>query len=115
MPLHLIILSEGFLQVDLNTIRSLAIFKTEKHPCQTMKIGTSKEGLSLYGILNKTRSVVGKELLRQWFLQPLMDIDILNDRYDSIEVMYTNYNLKNMNSTFPVSITKNLRKKYEKI
>jgi len=36
----------------------------EHHPCKSMRIGVSKEGLSLFGILNKTTSVVGKELLR---------------------------------------------------
>ncbi|KAL0490724.1 DNA mismatch repair protein MutS [Acrasis kona] len=86
---------EGFLQIDMNAIRSLSVFKSEKHPCQTMRIGVSKEGLSLFGILNKTKSSVGRETLRQWLLQPLMDIESLNERFDSIEY-FSNVNNKHM-------------------
>jgi len=48
-------------------------------------IGKHKEGLSLFGIMNRTRSVPGKRLLRLWFLRPLYDAQLLNDRLDSIE------------------------------
>jgi hypothetical protein len=67
--------SEGVLQLDMNALQSLSIFNgkmvdyfvksvVEHHPCKSMQIGVSKEGLSLFGILNKTTSVVGKEMLR---------------------------------------------------
>ncbi|KAL9652174.1 hypothetical protein ABK040_013943 [Willaertia magna] len=76
---------DGFVQMDINTLKALSIFKMESHPCHSMAIGRPKEGLSLFGIMNKTKSVVGKELLRQWFLKPVMDIEVLRGRYTAIE------------------------------
>eukprot|EP01080_Neovahlkampfia_damariscottae_P003540 gene3540-6275_t len=87
---------EGFLQLDLNTIESLSIFKrifvfieftnlVDKHPASTMSIGVAKEGLSLFGIMDKTVSKIGKSLLRDWFLQPILDLTIIETRLDTIE------------------------------
>lgn len=69
----------------MNTLQSLSIFTVDSHPCKTMKIGLAKEGISLFGILNKTMSSVGKETLRKWFLQPILDLEIINSRYEAIE------------------------------
>lgn len=69
----------------MNTLQSLSIFTVDSHPCKTMKIGLAKEGISLFGILNKTMSPTGKETLRKWFLQPILDIEMINSRYEAIE------------------------------
>ena len=50
--------------LDANTISSLQIFHKEAHP-GTARRGGSKEGLSLYGICNKTKSAAGSKLLKQ--------------------------------------------------
>lgn len=78
------------MQLDMNTLNALAIFKVDRHPCASMRIGVSKEGFSLFGILNKTRSPPGKEMLRQWFLQPVLDMDVLTERYDAIDYFMKN-------------------------
>ena len=46
----------------------------------------SKEGLSLFSLLNNTKTVMGKMLLRQWFLRPLYDIQAIKNRQDSISL-----------------------------
>ena len=38
-------------------------------------------------MLNLTKSTVGKLMMRTWFLRPSVDIDVINQRYDTIEWM----------------------------
>lgn len=61
---------------------ALQIFKKIDHP-SAFKMGSgSKEGLSLFGILNRTRSRPGKRLLRLWFNRPLSDKVPLTSKVD---------------------------------
>ncbi|CAG8464444.1 18015_t:CDS:10 [Gigaspora rosea] len=65
-------------------LSSLQIFEDESHPNMHMQ-AKSKEGLSLFGILNNTRTVLGKYLLKQWFLRPTLDLAVLDERHRTIE------------------------------
>lgn len=47
--------------------------------------GVAKEGFSVFGLLNKCVSAVGKRLLRLWFARPILNLGVLNDRLDAIE------------------------------
>ncbi|KAF0974817.1 hypothetical protein FDP41_006291 [Naegleria fowleri] len=76
---------DGFVQLDMNTLKALSIFSLEVHPSTAILSGRPKEGLSLFGIMNKTKSSVGKDLLRQWFLKPVMDVNIIQKRHDAID------------------------------
>ena len=78
------------MQVDLATMKALGVFQVDRHPCLSRKIGVSKEGLSLFGVLNRTKSKIGKTLLRNWFMQPLRDRSSLNKRLDSIQYFFDN-------------------------
>lgn len=60
-----------FMHLTGDTFRALGIFEDEHHPNRHST--KTKEGLSLFGILNKTRTPMGRFLLRQWFLRPLLD------------------------------------------
>jgi len=82
----------GFMQVDMSTLKSLGVFHIERHPSMARKIGVSKEGHSLFGILNKTKSKIGRDLLRQWFLQPLMDVEEINQRMNGVQFFSQPYN-----------------------
>lgn len=56
--------SDGELTVDMASYASLQIFKVESHP-SAHSVGTSKEGVSLYGLFKqKACAQVGKRLLR---------------------------------------------------
>eukprot|EP00474_Spongospora_subterranea_P003628 CRZ04086.1 hypothetical protein [Spongospora subterranea] len=68
--------------VDSGTLRALSIFNNEMHP-----VGSSsrKEGLSVFGLLDETKTVQGKRLLKSWLLTPIMDIDEVSKRHDAIE------------------------------
>ncbi|KAJ7535261.1 hypothetical protein O6H91_12G025400 [Diphasiastrum complanatum] len=82
----------GIVKMDEATSYSLQIFQMDKHPSH-MGIGKSKEGFSLFGMLNKCVTPMGHRLLRTWFLKPLMDVNVLNDRLDAISFFKTNEEL----------------------
>ncbi|KAI5018773.1 hypothetical protein ZWY2020_043661 [Hordeum vulgare] len=62
---------------------ALQIFQVDKHPSY-MGIGRAKEGFSVFGILNKCVTPMGRRLLRAWFLRPIIDIEVINNRLNTI-------------------------------
>ncbi|XP_077862967.1 mutS protein homolog 5-like [Saccoglossus kowalevskii] len=81
--------------VDDNTYSALQIFHKEHHP-SIYKFGGSgsKEGLSLFGIMNRTKSVIGSKMLRLWFLRPLQDVQILKERQDAVAFFLSPRNIE---------------------
>lgn len=71
------------LTLDVVTLRALQIFQNEAHP-SAHSVGKPKEGLSLYAILNRTQSIVGKQMLRNWLLQPLQELQEIEERLDGV-------------------------------
>ena len=49
-----------------------------------MGISGGKEGLSLFGVMNDAESIVGKRMLKRWFLQPTLDDSVLHWRQDVV-------------------------------
>ena len=45
-----------------------------------MGIGSSKEGFSVFGMLNRCVSPAGRRLLRLWFLRPIVSLPVIRDR-----------------------------------
>ena len=74
---------DGFLTVDSASMLALQIFQEDKHP-SAMGIGQSKEGFSVFGMLNSCVSSMGRRLLRLWFLRPIINLDVLNQRQDAV-------------------------------
>ncbi|WIA22147.1 hypothetical protein OEZ85_004483 [Tetradesmus obliquus] len=77
---------EGHLLIDGPSLSALDVFKEEEHP-SAMGIGSSKEGASVYGLLQRCVTGMGKRLLRQWFLRPVVQLEVLADRHDTIELL----------------------------
>jgi len=65
--------------------------KNESHPNNhnqgpTKAASNSKEGLSVFGLFHHlARTPQGKHLLRQYFLRPSLNLDVINDRLDAIQ------------------------------
>ncbi|XP_049401334.1 DNA mismatch repair protein MSH5 isoform X3 [Solanum stenotomum] len=78
-----ITLRDKFLKVDSAAHEALQIFQIDKHPSH-MGIGRAKEGFSVFGMMNKCVTPMGRRLLRNWFLRPILDLDNLNRRLDTI-------------------------------
>ncbi|KAL8601031.1 hypothetical protein ACOMHN_030688 [Nucella lapillus] len=86
--------------IDNTTYSALQIFHKEAHP-SVYKFGTSsssKEGLSLFGILNRCKSQTGSKKLRLWFLRPLKDLQTLRQRLDTIAFLVQPRNSEVMSS-----------------
>ncbi|XP_054477288.1 mutS protein homolog 5 [Anoplopoma fimbria] len=75
---------KGVVCIDQDTYSVLQIFKSELHPSVYKLHSGEKEGLSLYGILNRCRCKFGSKLLRQWFLRPTQDLAVLHRRQEVI-------------------------------
>ncbi|XP_059034858.1 mutS protein homolog 5 isoform X3 [Mustela lutreola] len=71
----------------------LQIFKSESHPSVYKVASGLKEGLSLFGILNRCRCKWGEKLLRLWFTRPTQDLGELNSRLDVIQFFLLPQNL----------------------
>lgn len=68
----------------MNALEALCIFATEDHP--NRHSSDKKDGFSIFQLMNRTRSGVGKKLLRSWFLRPLQDLNDIKTRQDSVEL-----------------------------
>lgn len=49
-----------------------------------MGLGQSKEGFSVFGLMNRCVSPMGKRKLKIWFLRPIVNIAVLKERQVSI-------------------------------
>ncbi|PWU99156.1 putative mismatch repair protein MSH5 [Trypanosoma cruzi] len=85
----------GLLYIEQETLSGLQLLRTEPHPMDYQGIGRAKEGLSLLSVVDRTCSVLGRALLRQWFLLPVRDESELRRRYDVVSffTMQENYDL----------------------
>jgi DNA mismatch repair protein MSH5 len=68
------------------TLAALHIFAEEAHPLILKKQGKSKEGFSLFSMLDRTLSRGGRRMLREWMLKPLIRLESINTRLDAIDL-----------------------------
>jgi len=68
--------------LDKNSYNSLQIFRRVSHP-SAYKI-SSREGLSLYRVLNRTATHIGQKLMKTWFCRPTCDANVLNRRFEAV-------------------------------
>ncbi|MCJ1475715.1 MutS protein msh5 [Lambiella insularis] len=96
--------------VNADTLISLQILQSEAHPHThnqgpTNASSGSKEGLSIYGLFQHlARTPQGKFLLRQYFLRPSLDIDVIKDRQNTASVF-----LRPDNTPYMEEIVKGLK------
>jgi DNA mismatch repair protein MSH5 len=78
--------------INADTFLSLQVFQPESHPHShnqgpTKKNSGSKEGLSIYGLFcHLAHTPQGKNLLRQYFLRPSLNIALINERLETTAV-----------------------------
>lgn len=76
----------GMLYVEEHTSDFLQLTRCEPHPVDFQGTGRSKEGLSLFSVLNHTMSAAGKAKLQQWFCFPCATPEALNERLDVVQL-----------------------------
>lgn len=96
--------------ISADTLSSLQVLQSESHPHShnqgpTKASSGSKEGLSVYGLFHHlARTPQGKHLLRQYFLRPSLNTNVINERLDTIKAFLRPDN------TVPLdSLTKSLK------
>lgn len=109
--------------INADTLRSLGIIDTEVHPHSHNRgpntNSGAKEGLSVYGLFHHlARTPQGKLLLRQCFLRPSLNIDVLDSRLNAVSIFSSLentsvfdalvYNMKNIGNMRVMMV--NLRK-----
>ncbi|KAF2495890.1 hypothetical protein BU16DRAFT_560749 [Lophium mytilinum] len=78
--------------INADTLQSLQILQSESHPHThnqgpTKGSSGSKEGLSVYGLFHHlARTPQGKYLLRQYFLRPSLNLDVIHERLETISI-----------------------------
>ncbi|KAF9289991.1 MutS protein msh5 [Mortierella alpina] len=65
--------------------KHLKIFEEETHPSMHTSIRGRKEGLSLFGVLDQTKTPQGRYLMKQWLLRPSVDPAVLHARHQTVE------------------------------
>ncbi len=76
------VLSEGeYMRLDINAIRNLELTET--------MLTKAKKG-SLLWVLDKTKTAMGKRLLRNWLEKPLLSIPVINLRQNAVEELMSN-------------------------
>ena len=74
------------MRIDNATLKALHIFATEHHPLIAKGHGKEKEGFSLFTLLDRTKSKIGRQCLREWKLKPLLDLNAIRERHDAIDL-----------------------------
>jgi DNA mismatch repair protein MSH5 len=95
----------SYLRIDSSSFRALQIFAEEKHPEVIKGVGRSKEGFSLFGLFDRTRSLPGRQCLREWMMKPFCDKERIASRQDGVAMTTRSTNLD-----FVADISKLLRK-----
>ncbi|KAF2866754.1 muts domain V-domain-containing protein [Massariosphaeria phaeospora] len=110
--------------INADTLHSLQILELESHPNShnqgpAKASSGSKEGLSVYGLFHHlARTPQGKYLLRQYFLRPSLNPDVINERLDTVSMFVRPENaatldvlVKNMKTVKNMRVTlRDLRK-----
>ena len=71
------------MKIDDDTIRQLRVFSVEQHPITTDK-DQSKEGVSVYSVLEHAKTIQGRAMLCSWLRCPTMSLSVIRERQDSL-------------------------------
>ncbi|KAJ3259106.1 MutS protein msh5 [Boothiomyces macroporosus] len=74
---------DEYMHLNSDSKSALRIFDSIHHP--NMHSSVVKEGNSLFKILDKTRTCMGRKLLTSWFNFPLRDCNKIKERQDTVE------------------------------
>lgn len=98
----LLVYLEETQKCDLSHLTSLKRYTNEKNmlldeaTVANLELFESQSGIkkhTLFDTLNHTQTPMGARLFRQWIKQPLVDADLINERFDCIEEFKSNFML----------------------
>ncbi|MBQ4118873.1 MAG: DNA mismatch repair protein MutS [Clostridia bacterium] len=74
-----------YMRMDVTVVRNLEL-------CETLRT-KSKKG-SLLWVIDKTKTAMGKRLMRNWVLQPLLNLTTINYRLNAVDELVSNVILR---------------------
>ena len=77
-----------YVRLDSSALRALNVLPERASASASAAApaeGSAAAGFSLYGLLNKCRSPMGRRLLLRWLKQPLVDAAAIEQRHDAVE------------------------------
>ncbi|GAA5983518.1 hypothetical protein JCM11641_005836 [Rhodosporidiobolus odoratus] len=74
---------DKLMHINSDALASLQIFSDESHA--SMHTTATKEGLSLFGIVNVARTPLGRLLMKQWFIRPSLELMVIEKRHLAVE------------------------------
>ena len=74
-----------YMRMDVTVVRNLEL-------CETLRT-KSKKG-SLLWVIDKTKTAMGKRLMRNWVLQPLLNLTTINSRLNAVDELVSNVILR---------------------
>ena len=77
--------NKSYLKMDIHTKRNLEL---------TESLRLKSRSYSLLWLLDKTKTAMGSRMLKNWIENPLLDKNIINQRYDIIEKLLEEFILK---------------------
>eukprot|EP01038_Epipyxis_sp_PR26KG_P012141 gene12141-16255_t len=77
---------QSVMRIDSASMKALQIFSEEIHPNVIRGVGKSKEGFSLFGLFDRTHSILGRNKLRQWMNRPFSDINKILNRQKGVSL-----------------------------
>lgn len=96
------------LRMDFNVFRSLQIFKEDYHPNWTKGGGKSKEGFSLFALMDRTVTLPGRRKLHEWMVSPLNDMDIILNRQENVSFF-----MQDSSAEFLLSVSSHLKRTFD--
>eukprot|EP01022_Parablepharisma_sp_SALTPOND_P016390 TRINITY_DN238_c0_g1_i2.p1 TRINITY_DN238_c0_g1~~TRINITY_DN238_c0_g1_i2.p1 ORF type:complete len:823 (-),score=89.00 TRINITY_DN238_c0_g1_i2:5026-7494(-) len=79
------IASSGRVMISYKSLRDLQVFSEDLHPSLIKGKGRSKEGLSLFSLLDFTATVQGRHKLQHLLMSPLTDLTRICERHKVIQ------------------------------
>lgn len=80
-----IIYPDDYLMMDIHTVRNLELIET---------LRLKERTYSLLWLLDKTKTSMGSRKLKSWLMNPLKQEDLITARYDKIEILNSEFILK---------------------
>lgn len=83
---------KDYLLLNESSIRNLELIEENSMDTRLNKASRTNEGppKTLYGVLNYTRTQMGKRSLQKWILQPLIDLYLIQNRLDRVQFWVEN-------------------------
>ncbi|CAI2387303.1 unnamed protein product [Moneuplotes crassus] len=80
---------ENYLRLDIAAMKALNLFPMDGAEIKG-NIDRRNDSLSIFNLLNKTKTSIGQRLLKKWLKQPIRDIEEINRRLDIVEFFVDN-------------------------